>query len=117
MNAIAILGNTEESKARRVLPQRHESRGCRCQSAAELQRFRAAARAAANKDKRVNIRLSSADLLDIQVNALAEGMPYQTLIASVLHKCVSGKLSEQEPAAAIDSRRRHVRRADRKSVV
>jgi predicted DNA binding CopG/RHH family protein len=44
-------------------------------SKAELQRLRAAARATAIKDKRVNIRLSSADLLDIQAKALAEGMP------------------------------------------
>ena len=46
------------------------------------------------KDKRVNIRLSSGDLKDIQVKALEEGMPYQALIASVLHKYVTGKLSE-----------------------
>ena len=101
-----------ESKARRGFPQRHESRGCRCQSAAELQRFRAATTAAANKDKRVNIRLSSADLLDIQAKALDEGMSYLTLIANVLHKYMSGKLSVQEPAAAIDSRRRQVSSTD-----
>ena len=59
------------------------------------------------KDKRVNIRLFSADLLDSRAKAPAEVMPYQTLIASVLHKYVSGKLSGQKPAAAIDSRRRH----------
>ena len=64
---------------------------------AELQRLRAAARATAIKDKRVNIRLSSVDLLDIQARALEEGMPYQTLIASVLHKYVTGKLSEAKP--------------------
>ena len=62
---------------------------------AELQRLRAAARATAVKDKRVNIRLSSADLLDIQAKALSEGMPYQTLIASVLHKYVAGKFAEK----------------------
>ena len=61
---------------------------------AELARMRAAARATAIKDKRVNIRLSSVDLLDIQARALQEGMPYQTLIASVLHKYVTGRLSE-----------------------
>lgn len=72
---------------------------------AELQRMRAAARATAIKDKRVNIRLSSTDLLDIQAKALAEGMPYQTLIASVLHKYVSGKLAEKEPPAAGAQRR------------
>ncbi len=67
-------------------------------SKAELQRMRAAARATAIKDKRVNIRLSSADLLDIQAKALAEGMPYQTLIASVLHKYAAGKFAEKEPS-------------------
>jgi len=74
-------------------------------SKAELQRMRAAARATAIKDKRVNIRLSSADLLDIQAKALAEGMPYQTLIASVLHKYAAGKLAEKEPPV-VDARRR-----------
>lgn len=61
----------------------------------ELEKFRAAARATAVKDRRVNIRLSSIDLNDIQVKALEEGMPYQTLIASVLHKYVSGRLTEK----------------------
>jgi|SRR5882724_2387632 len=61
----------------------------------ELAKFKAAARATAIKDRRVNIRLSSGDLSDIQVKALEEGVPYQTLIASVLHKYVTGRLSEQ----------------------
>jgi predicted DNA binding CopG/RHH family protein len=64
-------------------------------SKAALQRLRLAARATAVKDKRVNIRLSSADLQGIQAKALAEGMPYQTLIASVLHKYAAGKLAER----------------------
>ena len=63
-------------------------------SKAELQRMRTAARATAIKDKRVNIRLSSIDLHDIQAKALEEGMPYQTLIASVLHKYATGKLTD-----------------------
>lgn len=62
---------------------------------AELSRFKAAARATAVKDKRVNIRLSSGDLQDIQVKVLEQGMPYQTLIASVLHKYVTGRLAER----------------------
>lgn len=61
----------------------------------ELARLKAAARATALKDRRVNIRLSSGDLSDIQVKALEEGVPYQTLIASVLHKYVTGRLAEQ----------------------
>lgn len=61
----------------------------------ELEKLKAAARATAIKDRRVNIRLSSIDLGDIQVKALEEGVPYQTLIASVLHKYVTGRLLEQ----------------------
>jgi len=74
-------------------------------SKAELQRMRDAARATAIKDKRVNIRLSSADLLDIQAKALAEGMPYQTLIASILHKYVAGTLAEKKRAVVSAQRR------------
>ncbi len=61
----------------------------------ELAKFKAAARATAIKDRRVNIRLSSGDLSDIQAKALEEGVPYQTLIASVLHKYVTGRLTER----------------------
>jgi predicted DNA binding CopG/RHH family protein len=66
---------------------------------AELAKFKAVARATAIKDRRVNIRLSSGDLQDIQIKALEEGLPYQTLIASVLHKYVTGKLAERKGAA------------------
>ena len=67
---------------------------------AELAKFKSAARATAIKDRRVNIRLSTGDLQDIQARALAEGLPYQTLIASVLHKYVTGRLSEREIGAS-----------------
>lgn len=63
----------------------------------ELAKLKAAARATAIKDRRVNIRLSSGDLRDIQARALEEGVPYQTLIASVLHKYVAGRLTERDP--------------------
>ena len=79
---------------------------------AELARFKAAARATAIKDRRINIRLSSGDLSDIQVKALEEGVPYQTLIASVLHKYVSGRLTERPvPRTKQASRRNPKRRA------
>lgn len=64
-------------------------------SKAQLRKFREAARATFIKDRRVNVRLSSPDLMDIQARAVEEGMPYQTLIASVLHKFVSGRLEEK----------------------
>jgi predicted DNA binding CopG/RHH family protein len=62
---------------------------------AELAKLKTAARATAIKDRRVNIRLTSSDLSDIQVKALEEGVPYQTLIASVLHKYITGRLAEK----------------------
>jgi len=71
---------------------------------AELARLRAGARATALKDKRVNIRLSSIDLQDIQARALEEGLPYQTLIASVLHKYVTGRLQEANPSSSTKRR-------------
>ena len=78
----------------------------------ELAKFKAAARATAIKDRRVNIRLSSGDLSDIQVKALEEGVPYQTLIASVLHKYVTGRLAEQAVSVTKDVvRRPHKRHA------
>ncbi len=58
------------------------------------QRHRQYAEAMPRKDARVNIRLSSRDLRGIQKRALEEGMPYQTLIASILHKYVEGRLRE-----------------------
>jgi predicted DNA binding CopG/RHH family protein len=47
------------------------------------------------KDRRINIRLSSTDLEGLQVRAIQEGIPYQTLIAGILHKYVSGRLVER----------------------
>ena len=46
------------------------------------------------KDARINIRLPSKDLRGLQKKALAEGIPYQTLVASILHKYVEGRLHE-----------------------
>jgi len=79
---------------------------------AELTKFKAAARATAIKDRRVNIRLSSGDLNDIQVKALEEGVPYQTLIASVLHKYVTGRLVEQPGTVASATRTPSAKRRD-----
>ncbi len=63
----------------------------------EIARYAAMASAALVKDKRVNIRISSRDLEDIQARAAEEAIPYQTLMASVLHKYVTGRLVEPSP--------------------
>lgn len=60
----------------------------------EIARFAAIASASLAKNKRGNIRISSRDLDDIQAKAAEEAIPYQTLMASVLHKYVTGRLVE-----------------------
>ncbi|MDR4520425.1 MAG: hypothetical protein R3E36_07460 [Nitrosomonas sp.] len=59
------------------------------------QRHQEYAEAMFRKDARINIRLSSRDLRALQKKALAEGIPYQTLVASILHKYVEGRLHEE----------------------
>jgi predicted DNA binding CopG/RHH family protein len=60
----------------------------------ERARYSRYAKATFRKDRRLNIRLSSKDLEAIQKRALAEGLPYQTLISSLLHKYAAGRLKE-----------------------
>ena len=57
----------------------------------ERTRYARYAKATFRNDRRLNIRLSSKDLAAIQKLALAEGLPYQTLISSLLHKYASGR--------------------------
>lgn len=47
------------------------------------------------KDRRINVRLSSHDLLGIQRKALKKGVPYQTLISGLIHEYVEGDLVEK----------------------
>lgn len=61
----------------------------------ERTRYARYAKATFRKDRRLNIRLSGKDLEAIQKRALVEGLPYQTLIASVLHKYATGRLKEE----------------------
>jgi predicted DNA binding CopG/RHH family protein len=63
-------------------------------TAAQRKSYAQAARNTLRKDQRINIRLSTADLRAIQKRAQDEGLPYQTLIASLLHKYASGRLRE-----------------------
>ena len=57
-------------------------------------RYSRYAKAMFRKDRRLNIRVSSKDLEAVQKRALAEGLPYQTLIATLLHKYAAGRLKE-----------------------
>jgi predicted DNA binding CopG/RHH family protein len=62
----------------------------------EISRYQEYAAATFKKDRRINIRISSKDLNALQKRALREGIPYQTLVASVLHKYVSGQFRETD---------------------
>ncbi|MEI7738871.1 MAG: antitoxin [Betaproteobacteria bacterium] len=61
----------------------------------EIKKHKAVALETFKKDQRLNIRISSRDLKNLQARALEEGIPYQTFAASVLHKFVSGHLVSQ----------------------
>ncbi len=58
----------------------------------EIKEHQEIAKNSLKKDKRINIRLSSFDLEAIKTNAVEMGMPYQTLISSILHQYISGRL-------------------------
>jgi len=77
-----ILKDFEEGKFKSVL------------TAKRKEMLQATAEETFKKDKRINIRISSRDLESLQRRALEEGIPYQTLISSVLHKYVSGGLHD-----------------------
>jgi len=61
----------------------------------QIEQYRGYARSTLRKDKRVNIRISEKDLLALQKRAVRQGIPYQTLISSVLHKYVNGGFTEK----------------------
>ncbi|MEI6165751.1 MAG: antitoxin [bacterium] len=66
--------------------------------ASEITRLQKFAHNTLVKNKRINIRLAERDLVGIQTRAVEEGMPYQTLISSILHKYLSGRLIERKTA-------------------
>ena len=59
----------------------------------EKEKAIAAARNTLKKDKRINLRLTQKDYHRIQVKAIEEGIPYQTLISSIIHKYLNGSLT------------------------
>ena len=87
--------NKLSSEEREILEAFEKGKLKRSKKAANTQkRHQEYAEAMFRKDARINIRLSSKDLRGLQKRALAEGIPYQTLIASILHKYVESRLSE-----------------------
>lgn len=61
----------------------------------EMHKAMSAARHTIKKDKRINLRLSQKDYHRIQIRAIEEGIPYQTLISSLVHKYLNGTLTQR----------------------
>jgi len=59
----------------------------------EKEKAIAAARNTLRKDKRINLRLTQKDYHQMQIKAIEEGIPYQTLISSIVHKYLNGSLT------------------------
>jgi len=59
----------------------------------EKEKAELAARNTLKKDKRINLRLTQKDYHQIQAKAIEEGIPYQTLISSIIHKYLNGSLT------------------------
>ena len=80
-----ILEKYENSELNSIVPDKEE-----------LEELSVMARDTLNKNRRVNIRVSNHDLQAIQRKAIQEGLPYQTLISSLIHKYTTGLLIYKE---------------------
>ncbi len=82
-----------DPEEREILRAYEEGRLRRASSSSrDVDKLESAARETLRKDKRINIRLPSHDLVEIKRLAAREGVPYQTLISSILHKYATGEL-------------------------
>ena len=79
-----IIGSVERDEWRRIPDFKKE-----------VMRYQDYARATVRKNKRVNIRMTEKDLIHIKKKAMDEGLPYQTLISSILHKYINGRFAEK----------------------
>ena len=58
----------------------------------EIKKYQTNARNALNKIKKINIRMSDWDYNNIKLRAVQEGLPYQTLVSSIIHKYLTGQI-------------------------
>ncbi|HEC30442.1 MAG TPA: antitoxin [Candidatus Yonathbacteria bacterium] len=89
------MSNKLSKEEREILESYENDEWVSVSSESEIAKYKTAAKNTFKKDKRVNIRISKMDLDLLQEKALIEGLPYQTLMSSVLHKYVTGRLKEK----------------------
>ena len=93
MDKEAQVVHTFDDEERELLESFETEAWCSAPEAATLKpQLEAAARAALTKSERITVRLTPADLRAIKHKAAQEGLPYQTLIGSLIHKYVTGQL-------------------------
>jgi len=89
------MSNKLNKEEREILESYENDEWVSVSNESEIAKYKTAAKNTFKKDKRVNIRISKMDLDLLQEKALIEGLPYQTLMSSVLHKYVTGRLKEK----------------------
>jgi predicted DNA binding CopG/RHH family protein len=89
------MSNKLDKEEQEILESYENDEWVSVSSPSDIAKYKAVAKSTFKKDKRVNIRISEMDLELIQEKALKEGLSYQTLMSSVLHKYVTGRLSEK----------------------
>jgi predicted DNA binding CopG/RHH family protein len=60
--------------------------------AEEIKKYQKYAGNTLSKNKKINIRITDWDYEKIKIKAVVEGLPYQTLISSIIHKYLTGQL-------------------------
>ena len=89
------MNNKLSKKDNEILESYENDEWISVSSASDIENYKKAAKNTFKKDKRVNIRISGMDLELLQEKALIEGLPYQTLMSSVLHKYATGRLTDK----------------------
>ena len=89
------MSNKLNREEKEILESYEKDESIAASKPADIAEYKAAAKATFKKDKRVNIRISELDLVLLQERSLIEGLPYQTLMSSVLHKYVTGRFAEK----------------------
>ena len=90
-----MMSNKLNKEEKEILESYENDKWVSVSSPSDIAKYKAAAKNTFKKDKRVNIRISKMDLELLQEKALIEGLPYQTLMSSVLHIYVTGRLIEK----------------------
>lgn len=92
---VKIMSNNLNKEEQEILESYENDEWVSVSTPTLIEKYKLMANSTFKKDKRVNIRMTEMDLELLQERALIEGLPYQTLMSSVLHKFVTGRLTDK----------------------